>query len=377
VTGPDDSYWMRRALAEAERGRGAVEPNPLVGAVVVQDGRLVGSGYHRRFGGPHAEVEALEAAGERGRGGTLYVTLEPCCHQGKTPPCTEALIRAGVREVVAAMRDPFPLVQGGGFARLREAGIVVRQGVEEEAARRLNAPYLKRLATGRPYVTAKWAMTLDGKTACRSGDSRWISGERSRAAVHALRGRMDAILVGIGTVLADDPRLTARPPGPRTAARVVLDRQARLPLESRLAGTAREVPVLVYVSSPESDPARLAALRAAGCEVVALPGSGQPPIPAVLDDLGRRGMTNLLVEGGGRVLGSFLDAGEVDAVEVFLAPILAGGPPRYVPAQGEGAARISDALRLDRQEVAVLDGDVHLRGTIDRPWRRLLNLGPP
>ncbi len=213
----DDAFWMRRALAEAGRGQGKVEPNPMVGAVLVRDGQLLGVGHHNRFGGPHAEVVALEATRAGGRSpvdATLYVTLEPCCHHGKTPPCTEALLDAGIRRVVAAMSDPFPRVAGGGLAQLRAAGIEVESGLLEAESRRLNAPYLKRLATGRPYVTAKWAMTLDGKTAVASGDSRWISSPRSRALVHELRGRMDAILVGIGTALADDPMLTARTSGP-------------------------------------------------------------------------------------------------------------------------------------------------------------------
>src|SRR3954466_722160 len=229
----DEWSWMERALALAERGRGAVEPNPLVGAVVVRDGTCVGEGWHQRYGGPHAEVHALAAAAEAARGATLYVTLEPCCHFGKTPPCTDAVLAAGVRRVVASMADPFPRVAGGGLDRLRAAGLEVEVGLLEDEARRLNAPYLKRLTTGLPYVTAKWAMTLDGKTAVASGDSRWISGPRSRALVHELRGRMDAILVGIGTALADDPLLTARPPGPRVACRVVLDGAARLDLASR------------------------------------------------------------------------------------------------------------------------------------------------
>ena len=266
----DDLFWMRRALAEAERGRGAVEPNPLVGAVVVREGRPVGVGHHARFGGPHAEVVALEAAGAAARGATLYVTLEPCCHHGKTPPCTEAVLAAGIRRVVAAMTDPFPKVAGGGFARLAAAGLEVESGLLETEARRLNAPYLKRLATGRPYVIAKWAMTLDGKTATASGDSRWISGPRSRALVHELRGRMDAILVGIGTALADDPQLTARPPGPRRAARVVLDSAARLPPDSRLARTAREIPVWVAVTE-RAGAERRAALAALGCDILCPP----------------------------------------------------------------------------------------------------------
>src|SRR5437763_14170321 len=200
-----DATWLRHARTLAERGRGAVEPNPLVGAVVIRDGQLVGEGWHQRYGGPHAEINALAAAGGGARGATLYVTLEPCCHHGKTPPCTDAVLRAGIRRVVAAMPDPFPQVAGKGAALLRAAGVTVEFGLCEAEARRLNAPYLKLLGTGRPYVHAKWAMSLDGKIATRTGDSKWISNDAARRRVHELRGRMDAILVGIGTALADDP----------------------------------------------------------------------------------------------------------------------------------------------------------------------------
>jgi diaminohydroxyphosphoribosylaminopyrimidine deaminase / 5-amino-6-(5-phosphoribosylamino)uracil reductase len=363
----DDLLWMHRALAEAERGRGRVEPNPMVGAVVVREGRLIGVGHHARYGGPHAEVEALAAAGAATRGATLYVTLEPCCHVGKTPPCTDAVLAARIARVVAAMRDPFPKVAGDGLARLRAAGVTVEVGLEADAARRLNAPYLKRLATGRPYVTAKWAMTIDGKTAAMSGDSRWISGPRSRALVHELRGRMDAILVGIGTALADDPQLTARPPGPRRAARVVLDSGGRLPETSQLARTAREVPVWVAVTD-RAPAARREALARLDCDVLAFPGSGSVPVGPLLEELGRRGVTNLLVEGGGRVLGAFLDAGQVDAVEVYIAPIVEGGEPRFTPAQGAGRLRMADALRLERHEVSLIDGDLRLVGTFPPSW---------
>jgi len=363
-----DQFWMLRALAEAARGRGSVEPNPMVGAVVVRDGRAVGVGHHEQFGGPHAEVFALGRAGDLASGATLYVTLEPCSHHGKTPPCADAVIRAGVARVVVAMRDPSPKVAGGGLARLREAGVEVEVGVEEEAARRLNAPYLKRLATGLPHVTAKWAMTLDGKSATDSGDSRWISGPRSRALVHEARGRMDAIAAGIGTVLADDPRLTARPDGPRTPARVILDGSARLPVDSQLARTAREVPVWVAVTdrAPES---RRRALESLGCEILPFPGGGPVPIVALLGELGRRGVTNLLVEGGGTVLGSFLDAGQVDAVDVFLAPIIEGGSASFLPSRGRGVATMAEALRLDQAEISQVDGDVRVRGNIPRSWR--------
>jgi diaminohydroxyphosphoribosylaminopyrimidine deaminase/5-amino-6-(5-phosphoribosylamino)uracil reductase len=366
---PGDRGWMRLALAEAECGRGAVEPNPLVGAVIVREGRVEGTGHHRKFGGPHAEVFALEAAGDRARGATLYVTLEPCCHHGKTPPCSEAVIKAGIARVVAAMRDPFPKVAGGGFEQLRAAGIAVEEGIEEREARRLNAPYLKRLATGRPYVIAKWAMSLDGRTAARTGDSRWISGEASRHLVHERRGRMDGILVGIGTAIADDPELTSRPPGPRAPVRIVLDGRARLPLEGKLVRTAREIPVLVAASesAPEE---RVRALEGVGVEVLRLPadGAGGIAVGALLDELGRRGMTNLLVEGGGRALGAFADAGEIDEVDGFIAPILVGGPAAYAPLFGEGAERIALATRVSGLRVEAVGEDLRVRGEVPRPW---------
>lgn len=362
-----DAGWMARALELAERGRGAVEPNPLVGAVVVRDGRVVGEGWHQRYGEAHAEVNALAAAGEAARGATLYVTLEPCCHHGKTPPCTDAVLHAGVRRVVAAMSDPFPRVSGQGLCRFVNAGLDVTVGLGEAEARRLNAPYLKLLGTGRPYVHAKWAMTLDGKIATRAGDSKWISNEASRRRVHQLRGRMDAVLVGIGTALADDPLLTARPPGPRTPSRLVLDSRARLPMTARLLRTTAEAPVIV-VSGPDADPVRVQALRGQGCEVLGLPGvEGRPALAALLDELGRRRLTNLLVEGGSEVLGGFLDARAIDEVHVFVAPRLAGGREALTPVGGRGVDRIADALTLATWTTEDLDGDVYLRGRVREP----------
>lgn len=362
-----DQFWMSRALAEAARGLGSVEPNPMVGAVVVVDGRVVGVGHHERFGGPHAEVLALAQAGQAARGATLYVTLEPCCHHGKTPPCTDAVLAAGIARVVAAMRDPFPKVAGGGLARLTAAGVEVEVGIESRAAKRLNSPYLKRLATGLPYVTAKWAMTLDGKISTASGDSRWISGPRSRALVHELRGRVDAVAVGIGTALADDPRLTARPPGPRTAARLVLDSAARLPLSSHLAATARETPVWVAVTE-RAPTDRRRDLAALGCELIELPGDGQVPIVPLLSELALRGVTNLMVEGGGRVLGAFFDVGQVDEVEVYIAPMLEGGDHSGSPIRGQGVAQMKDALRLERTEFSLVGEDIRVVGRGRQPW---------
>jgi diaminohydroxyphosphoribosylaminopyrimidine deaminase/5-amino-6-(5-phosphoribosylamino)uracil reductase len=350
-----DERAMRQALALAVRGRGAVEPNPMVGAVVLSaDSQLVGEGYHERFGGPHAEVIALAAAGEAARGGTLVVTLEPCCHHGKTPPCTDAVLRSGVRRVVVAMADPFPRVAGGGLKLLRDAGLDVIVGVCEAEARRLNAPYLKLLRTGKPWVIAKWAMTLDGKIATRAGDSKWISGEESRRRVHELRGRVDAVIVGRGTVVADDPSLTARPPGPRTATRVVLSASGELPERCRLRATAREVPVLVATGNES----KLAGWAADGAEVLELPaGDGGVSVDALLTELGRRRMTNVLVEGGAGVLGAFLDARAADEVWAFVAPKLVGGVGPS-PVGGRGVERIAEALQAAETTVERVGEDV-------------------
>jgi diaminohydroxyphosphoribosylaminopyrimidine deaminase/5-amino-6-(5-phosphoribosylamino)uracil reductase len=361
-----DEPLMRRALALAERGRGHVEPNPMVGAVIVsEDGQVVGEGWHQKFGEAHAEVNAIAAAGKAARGGTLYVTLEPCCHHGKTPPCTDAVLRSGVRRVVAAMADPFPKVAGGGIGILRAAGWDVTVGVGETEARELNAPYLKLLATGMPWVIAKWAMTLDGKIATRTGDSKWISGEESRRRVHELRGRVDAIIVGRGTVADDDPLLTARPPGPRVAARVVLSASGDLPERCQLRSTAKEVPVIVYTTA--GNEAKLAGWLADGAEIVATPSSPIPLSPGewevnqILRDLGRRRFTNVLVEGGAGVLGSFLDADAIDEVHVYLAPKLVGGHDAPSPVGGMGVERITDAVQFGRVEVQQIGGDVWVR----------------
>jgi diaminohydroxyphosphoribosylaminopyrimidine deaminase/5-amino-6-(5-phosphoribosylamino)uracil reductase len=360
----DDEFWIHRALGLAKRGRGFVEPNPLVGAVVVRDAQLVGEGWHQRYGEAHAEIHALAAAGEAAQGATLYVTLEPCCHHGKTPPCTDAVRRAGIRRVVAALRDPFPAVAGKGAEQLRQAGVSVEFGIGEEQARKLNAPYLKLLATGRPWVHAKWAMTLDGKIATRSGDSRWISNEVSRRRVHELRGRMDAIIAGIGTVLADNPQLTARPPGPRTPARIVLDSQGRIHDDVILIQTARATPTIV-ASTERIPEAKRAALQAHGCEVLILPAvHGRASVEALLAELGRRRFTNVLVEGGSGVLGSFLDAAAIDEFHVFVAPHLVGGAAAISAVGGHGVERMAEALQLAEWTHEGMEGDLYVHG-----WR--------
>ncbi|MCL4193951.1 MAG: bifunctional diaminohydroxyphosphoribosylaminopyrimidine deaminase/5-amino-6-(5-phosphoribosylamino)uracil reductase RibD [Thermoguttaceae bacterium] len=358
---PIDAWHMQRALELAALGEGCVEPNPMVGCVIADGAEIIGEGWHRRFGGPHAEVEALRIAGSRARGATMYVTLEPCCHHGKTPPCSRAVVEAGLGRVVIAQRDPFPRVAGGGIAELEAAGVPVAVGLLEAEARRLNAPYLKLIETGRPWVIAKWAMTLDGKIATRTGSSQWISSEPSRAIVHGLRGRVDAILVGRGTVEADNPMLTARPAGPRTALRVVADSGAAISPGCRLVATAREVPVLVAVG-PEADPARCRQLEHSGCEVLACrSGDHAGRLEELLDELGRRRLTNVLVEGGAQLLGSLLDGRAIDEVHVFIAPKLVGGQAAPGPIAGLGVAEIAQALQLETPEWRQSGPDLYLR----------------
>jgi diaminohydroxyphosphoribosylaminopyrimidine deaminase / 5-amino-6-(5-phosphoribosylamino)uracil reductase len=338
--------WMIRALELAERGRGQVEPNPLVGAVVVRDGAMVGEGWHERYGGPHAEVNALAAASDTARGATLYVTLEPCCHHGKSPPCTDAIQRAGIKRVVAATLDPFPQVAGQGVAVLRAAGIEVDVGEGETEARELNRPYLTLIDLGRPYVHAKWAMSLDGKIATRTGNSKWISGEAARRRVHKLRGRMDAIVVGAGTVRADDPLLTARPAGPRLPARIVLLGSDPLPVGSYLEKTAGEAPVILVKTAGQGT-------RVDFAEVLEMPAeNGMPSVAALLQELGRRRMTNVMVEGGAAVLGSFHDAELIDELHVFVAPNLIGGAKAFGAVGGLGLEQVGGgrSSRVSRWE---------------------------
>jgi diaminohydroxyphosphoribosylaminopyrimidine deaminase/5-amino-6-(5-phosphoribosylamino)uracil reductase len=357
--------FMDLALTEASKGRGAVEPNPMVGAVLVKDGRVIAAGGHMKFGGPHAEIEAIRAAGPAAAGSTLYVTLEPCAHHGKTPPCADAVIAAGITRVVAAMRDPNPVTSGKGFQKLRDADVTVIEGVLEQEAVRLNAPYVKLITTGTPYVTAKWAMTLDGRIATPGGQSRWISCEDSRRSVHELRGRMDAVAVGIGTALADDPLLTARGTGPRVPARIVLDSRCRMPLESQLLRTLADGPVLVAASADAPGKA-LERLQAAGAEVLTTSSPGRVDPRELLAALGDRGMTNVLLEGGGTVLGSFFRQGLVDAAKVFVCPKIFAGDDAPGPVRGGAVDLVDEALHLQHVAVSQLGSDVLIEGTMAR-----------
>jgi diaminohydroxyphosphoribosylaminopyrimidine deaminase/5-amino-6-(5-phosphoribosylamino)uracil reductase len=365
-----DRQHMRRALDLARRGLGRVEPNPLVGAVLADGPRIIAQGFHACFGGPHAEVAALAEAAESARGATLYVTLEPCAHFGKTPPCAPAVAAAGVRRVVAAMTDPFPEVSGRGFDQLRAAGLQVEVGLMEEEARRLNAPFIKLHTKHRPYVTVKWAMTIDGRLAASSGDSRWISSTESRSWVHTLRSRVDCLCVGAATVRFDNPLLTVRLDEGATnygrrPVRLVLDSKLSIPLTSQLVATAAQSPVLVATALPLSD-SRAQALSARGVEVISFPidPDGRVPLAPLLDELGCRRMTNLLVEGGPSVLSSFFQAAEIDALAIFIAPKFLGGPPTHLAPGPTGLTLMRDALPLLRPTYTPVGGDLLVQGVL-------------
>jgi diaminohydroxyphosphoribosylaminopyrimidine deaminase/5-amino-6-(5-phosphoribosylamino)uracil reductase len=351
----------------------------MVGCVVVSGGCEIGSGWHQRFGGPHAEVHALSGLSiDAVRDATVYVTLEPCSHHGKTPPCLDLLARFHPRRVVIACSDPFPQVSGRGIEGLRSAGIHVDVGVLEIEARQLNAPYFKRVEQGLPWVIAKWAMTLDGAIATQSGDSKWITCEESRAAVHRLRARMDAILVGSETVLADNPLLTARPlapspnqssSGPRVLTRVVVDRRFRIPIDCQLVQTAWQHPLCIVTESKalESHSGKCNQLQGMGAEILALPTeSSERPLEWLLRLLGERGSTNVLVEGGGRMLGAMFNGGWVDQVECFIAPRILGGENARRPIQGKDPLWMNQTQNLERITWCECGSDIHIRGYVKR-----------
>lgn len=343
-----DLQHLERAVELARRGLGRVTPNPMVGAVVVRDGEVLGEGWHDDFGGPHAEVAALAAAGADVEGATLYVSLEPCCHEGKTPPCTDAIVAAGIGRVVVASDDPTEKASGRGLGILRDEGVEVdvAEGDIATRARLLNQAFRKHARTGRPWVLFKSAMTLDGKVATRVGDSKWISGESSRSLAHHWRASVDAVAVGVGTALTDDPQLTARVEGVhQQPRRVVFDSEGRLPIDSQLVAAAPDPPLTVVVSRAAPRQAT-DALEMAGAEVIVATGQNeQGRIASALDALGAQGVTAILLEGGPHLAGAFLDAGQIDEVRLFLAPVLLGGRTARDPIEGQGVERIDDALR--------------------------------
>ena len=359
---------MRRALELAERGRGLTSPNPLVGAVVAHNGEIVGEGFHERAGGPHAEIVALEAAGARARGATLYVTLEPCNHAGRTPPCVPAIFAAGITRVVAAAADPNPFVPGGGAAALRDKGVAVVTGVLEAEAAGQNRVFFTAMRERRPHVTLKAGMTADGKIADVHGAARWITGEAARAEAHRQRSEVDAIVAGVTTVLKDDPALTVRlgRPWPREPWRVVLDTDARTPVRAQVIAAATPARALIAVG--ETAPAaRVAALQSAGAAVVRFPvRDGRVAVDAVLAALFEREVCAVLVEGGGEVHASFLEAGVVDRVTLFVAPLLLGG--RTAPTVVGGAGRdLKSAIRLGQLTARAVGDDLLIEADVVRP----------
>lgn len=362
-----DTAMMRQALRLARRGEGHVEPNPMVGCVVVCDGRVIGKGFHSRFGAAHAEVEALADCRVQGHdpaGAEVFVTLEPCCHDGKTPPCTAALVAASVGTVHVAMEDPFDRVSGRGVQSLRDAGLSVRVGLCETEARHLNAPYVKRTAGGLPWLIAKWAQSVDGRIAASSGDSRWISNERSRRDVHRLRARVDAIIVGIGTILADDSRLTARGVRVRRVARrVVVDPQLRLPPTAKLL--AESGPPVWVATRQNADRSRATRLAARGAQIIELPADDRDPSRLQLRPLlkqlaDRHGATNVLAEGGGKLFGRLFAERLVDQALVYVAPRIVGDDAAVAAVSGLMPGGIDDAEALVLHGVKRIDGDLLL-----------------
>jgi diaminohydroxyphosphoribosylaminopyrimidine deaminase / 5-amino-6-(5-phosphoribosylamino)uracil reductase len=349
ATTETDRLHLARAIELAARGAGRVSPNPLVGAVVVKDGEVVGEGWHTMLGAPHAEVAAIADAGDVDlHGATLYVSLEPCCHHGRTPPCTEAIVQAGLRRVVVGSDDPTEKAAGRGLGILRDEGVevVVADGELATRARLLNQAFRKHARTGRPWVLFKSAMTLDGKVATEAGDSKWISSAASRELAHRWRAACDAVAVGIGTALRDDPQLTARLPGvPRQPRRVVFDSTGRLPVDSQLVRMAPEVPLTVVVARAARRTA-VSSLENAGAEVLVATGANEPErVRSALVQLGAAGTTAVLLEGGPHLAGAFYDAGEIDEVRLFLAPIVLGGRTARDPLEGQGPETIAEALR--------------------------------
>ena len=359
-----DETYMRRAIVLAERGAGWTSPNPMVGAVIVKDGRIIGEGWHRRYGEAHAERNALQSCTESPAGAVLYVTLEPCCHHGKQPPCTDAILEAGIRRVAVGSGDPNPLVAGKGVEILRSHGVAVDTGVLKEECDALNPVFFHFIQTKRPYVVIKYAMTMDGKIATRTGDSRWITGEAARQRVHQDRHRYSAIMAGVGTVLADDPLLTCRMEGGKNPVRVICDSHLRTPVDSRIVRTAREVPTILAAAAPP--PERRKALEDAGCQVWDLPGpEGRVDLNALMDRLGARGIDSVLLEGGGELNWAALHSGIVQKVQAYIAPKLFGGAAAKSPIAGLGVETPAQAVRLVRTTVTQIGEDFLLESEVE------------
>lgn len=357
----DDEYWMKRVLRLAEKGRGKTSPNPMVGAILVKDGRVVGEGYHARAGEAHAEIIALKKAGNEAKGAALYINLEPCSHYGKTPPCAPALIEAGIKRAVVGMEDSNPLVKGRGLEMLRSAGIEIEVGIFEEDCRRLNEVFLKYIQTGEPFVILKVASTLDGKIATQHRESKWITGEKSRQFVHRLRSEVDGILVGIGTILKDDPLLTARVKGGRDPFRIILDSRLRIPVTAKVIEQGPEKTILATTELAPGE--KVNHLEKKGVRVWIFDSlKGKVNLKPLLRKIGEMEMTSLLVEGGSEINGSFLKQGLIDKIFLFLSPKLLGGDQSPGIFGGEGIKRLEDTVSFDKMKIKRVGEDLLLEG---------------
>ena len=354
-----DQDYMRRAIELAKKGTGFTNPNPLVGAVIVKDGRIIGEGYHARYGELHAERNAIASLTESAEGATLYVTLEPCCHYGKTPPCTEAILEQKIARVVIGSRDPNPLVSGKGAALLRQHGILVEEDFLKEECDELNPVFFHYMTTKTPYVVMKYAMTADGRIATKTGASKWITGEAARQQVQWMRHQYMGILVGIGTVLADDPLLTVRQKGWRSPVRIICDSHLQIPLDGRIVQTASDYPTIVACAA--ADAQKSSQLMAKGIQVITVPGTdGRVDLPKLMHVLGQQGIDSILAEGGGTLHDSLRSAGLIHRLEVFIAPKLFGGAQAKSPIEGDGVAEVADALQFQLQHIQQFGQDVLL-----------------
>ena len=352
-----ESEYMRRAIALAKNGEGRTNPNPLVGAVLVKNNEIIGEGFHQKYGGLHAEREALKNCEENGNsaeGATLYVTLEPCCHFGKQPPCTQAIVKSGIRRVVVGSRDPNPLVHGKGNSFLREHGIEVTEDFLKDECDALNPIFFHYISTRTPYVALKYAMTADGKTASKTGKSKWITGEKSRLFVHKLRNRYSCILAGIGTVLADNPLLTSRIPGGRNPVRIICDSKLRIPLDCNIVKTAKEIPTIIACCQENE---KKSALEKSGCEVLCLPGKTGVDLKKLTKTLGERSLDSVLIEGGSEIHYSALEAGIVQHIYAFTAPKIFGGKAK-TPVEGEGIDFPENCFQLELERIEKIGDDI-------------------
>lgn len=359
---------MHRALTLAELAKGRTSPNPLVGAVVVKDGKIIAEGYHKKAGGPHAEIHALDAAGKNAQGSTLYVTLEPCCHWGRTPPCTDTIIKSGIAHVYVTHLDPNPKVAGKGIKELEKSGIKTTVGICAEAAETLNEVYIKHISTGYPFVILKTAMSLDGKIATSTGESQWITSESSREKAHEIRDQVDAIIVGIGTILSDDPALTTRLPGKKgkDPIRIVLDSHARTPLTARVFNPNSLAKVIIAVT-PHAPKKNIALLKERQAEIIVIPDKdGRVCFKTLMQTLGERHITSVLVEGGGKVNASAFESGVVDKVMCFIAPKFIGGIKAPGIINGDGIKRLIDAPELQRLSITQINNDLLIEGYINK-----------